>query len=64
VFKQIQIGERFMLQYRLEAFNATNTVIYGSPTLDFNSTNFGKIPQPRGAIYPPRQLQMGLKLHF
>ncbi|HEV8485172.1 MAG TPA: carboxypeptidase regulatory-like domain-containing protein [Blastocatellia bacterium] len=75
IFKQTKIGEKFMLQYRLEAFNALNTVIYESPSLDSNAVtsqclvvgqcgNFGKVSQPRNAIYPPRQLQMGLKLHF
>ena len=30
----------------------------------FTSANFGRIPEPRNAIYFPRSVQMALKLYF
>ena len=64
LFKQFRITERFRLQYRLESFNSFNTVIWAPPSTDFTNQNFGKIAQPRSAIYPPRNVQMALKLYF
>lgn len=64
LFKNFNINERVRLEYRLETFNTFNTVIYVPPVTDFTSSNFGRIPQPRNAIYFPRNVQMGLKLYF
>jgi len=43
---------------------AFNSVIYPSPTTDFASQNFGTIPDPKGTIYFPRNVQLGLKFFF
>jgi hypothetical protein len=64
LFKETTFSERFKLQYRFETFNTFNTVILPPPVTDFTSKNFGSIPNPRGAIYFPRNIQMALKLYF
>ena len=64
LFKHVDVSRRIRLEIRLEAFNLTNTVIYGSPNTTFNNANFGKIAEPRGSIYFPRNMQLGAKLSF
>ena len=64
LFKNIKISERFTLQYHFETFNTLNTVIFEPPNTGFASANFGRIPEPRNAIYFPRSIQMALKLYF
>jgi hypothetical protein len=62
--KTVRFNSRYRVQLRLEAFNAFNSVIYPSPNTDFTSQNFGRIPDPKGTIYFPRNLQLGLKFFF
>jgi hypothetical protein len=62
------ITERFTLQFRAEAFNATNTNYYGRTHFinNANDPNFGSL-FPRDATDQnryPRQIQLGLKLLF
>jgi hypothetical protein len=64
LFKNIKLSERFTLQYHFETFNTLNTVIFVPPNTNFTSANFGRIPEPRNAIYFPRSIQMALKLYF
>jgi hypothetical protein len=64
VIKTFRFNNRYRVQLRMEAFNALNSVIYPSPNTDFASQNFGKIPDPKGTIYFPRNVQLGLKLFF
>jgi hypothetical protein len=52
------------LEIRLEAFNLTNTAIFGPPNTTFNDANFGTIAEPRGSVYFPRNVQLGAKLSF
>jgi len=61
VFKEFQPQERMTLQFRLEAFNAFNTVRFGSPNTSVTSGQFGQISTQANS---PRQLQLGLKLLF
>jgi hypothetical protein len=68
VNKTTRITERFSFQFRLEAFNATNTYFWGRNnfTNDPNNQNFGAY-FPKDATDQnryPRQVQMGLKLIF
>jgi hypothetical protein len=64
LFKNFRFNDRYRLQLRIEAFNAFNSVIYPPPNTDFASQNFGTIPDPKGTIYFPRNVQLGLKFFF
>jgi hypothetical protein len=48
------------LDFRAEAFNLLNNVNYQAPTGDRQSGSFGTIT----GFFPPRQLQLALKLNF
>ncbi|MCK6500987.1 MAG: TonB-dependent receptor, partial [Nitrospira sp.] len=43
VFKDFSLTEKFKLQFRAEAFNAFNTVRFGSPNTSVTSNQFGQI---------------------
>jgi hypothetical protein len=64
IFKHVELSRRTRLEIRVEAFNLTNTVIFAGPNTTFNDANFGKIPEPRGSVYFPRNVQLGAKLSF
>lgn len=54
--------EKWTVQFRAEAFNATNTVQFSAPGTGLNNpATFGVIS---GLANSPRQLQFGLKLLF
>ena len=61
MFKSFHLVERMSLQFRAEAFNATNTPQFGRPNSNLNNANFGQIT---GQANSSRQLQFGLKLLF
>ncbi len=61
MFKNFRFSERWNLQFRAEAFNLTNTPIFGSPNNNVESGAFGTIT---GQSNPPRQVQLGLKILF
>lgn len=63
LLKRVRFTEQKRLEFRLEAFNATNTPTFGTPASAFGSSNFGIITgyaQGRG----PRELQFGAKFYF
>jgi hypothetical protein len=64
VFKTTRIREGVSLRYHLETFNTFNSVIFPAPSTSATSANFGKIAEPRGSVYFPRNIQMALKLYF
>jgi len=64
LFKTFRFNSRYRVQIRVEAFNAFNSVIYPAPNTDFASQNFGRIPDPKGTIYFPRNVQLGVKFFF
>jgi len=63
VFKNINLAESKMLQFRFEAFNVTNTPTFGAPNATFGSTGFGRITGYAGGR-GPREIQMALKFYF
>jgi hypothetical protein len=64
LFKHLDLPRKMRLEIRIEGFNLTNTVILPGPTTTFNDANFGKIAEPRGSVYFPRNVQIGTKLSF
>jgi hypothetical protein len=75
-FKDIQLNERFRLQFRAEFFNIFNHPNFNAPNFggngvvavsnsgNFTSSNFGEIGSTRDAPYDPRQIQFALKLYY
>jgi hypothetical protein len=77
LFKQLRITERWLMQFRAEAFNLTNTPTFTLPSSNSpsmtcigrapgtacndNNPEFGKLS---GSSATGRQLQLGLKLVF
>jgi len=61
LFKNFRVKERFHVEFRAEAFNLTNTPVFGSPGVTVNGANFGIIT---GQSNTPRNLQLALKVLF
>jgi hypothetical protein len=61
MFKNTRFSERFNLQFRAEAFNISNTPLFGAPNTNVESGAFGTITAQDN---PARQVQLGLKLLF
>jgi hypothetical protein len=60
VSKNFRITERISAQFRSEFFNILNHTNFGLPDTTFTNASFGTIR----TVYPPRQIQFGLKLLF
>jgi hypothetical protein len=58
LFKHFSLTRGVRLQARLEAFNALNSVQFGSPNTSVTSSSFGVVTSQANT---PRQLQFGLK---
>jgi hypothetical protein len=58
--KIFPVGEFKRFEFRGEAYNLTNTPIFGSPTRAVTSANFGEIRASQGE----RNVQFGLKFYF
>ncbi|MBI4905442.1 MAG: TonB-dependent receptor [Acidobacteria bacterium] len=58
--KTFAITEKFHLQFRAEAFNASNTPFFGLPGANINAPGAGLIT----SAGEPRRVQFGLKLRF
>jgi hypothetical protein len=61
VFRRFQLAGRARLEFRLEAFNSLNNVVFGAPGNVINSSNFGVVTTVANT---PRQMQLALKLTF
>jgi hypothetical protein len=61
LFRQFPFMENKMVEFRAEAFNAPNTVIYGQPGSTFGVPGFGVVSSTANT---PRELQLGLKVIF
>jgi hypothetical protein len=76
LLKDIQINERFRLQFRTEIFNVFNHPNFNAPNFggngvssvsgsgNFTNKSFGEIGSTRDAPYDPRQIQFALKLYY
>jgi hypothetical protein len=63
LFKEFHLREALRLQFRIEAYDLSNTPNFGLPTAAFGNPSFGAISTL--ATGPtPRQLQLALKLLF
>jgi hypothetical protein len=60
--KNTDIGERYRLKFRAEAFNLTNTPLRPGPSTTFPGTTFGVLPESQNNF--PRIVQLALKLNF
>jgi hypothetical protein len=61
LFRDFPIRERFQLQFRWEAFNVTNTPVWGTPVSNYSSATFGQV---LSTANNPRQMQLAMKLRF
>jgi hypothetical protein len=61
LFRDFRVRELMSLQFRAEAFNLTNTPVWGTPVANFSNANFGRVLSVANS---PRQLQLALKLRF
>jgi hypothetical protein len=62
VMRQFRITERIKLDFQADAFNVTNSVIFGGPaSLTFNNADFGRVTSQGN---DPRTMQLSLKLTF
>ena len=66
LFRRFRVTERFDLQFRMEAFNFTNTPIFDNPVeLNVSNAGFGEITRtPENAPAANRQFRFGLRLGF
>jgi hypothetical protein len=76
VFKEMQLTERYRLEFRSEFFNLFNHPNFNAPNFggngviavsgsgNFTSSTFGEIGSTRDAPYDPRQIQFAVKLYF
>lgn len=62
IMKRTYIGETTNIEFRWEAFNLFNQVVFGAPGQNFNSvTGYGRVG---GQANARRIMQLGLKLNF
>lgn len=61
LFRHFPVRDKATVEFRAEAFNLTNTAIFGQPNSVLNAPNFGTISSTRNT---PRQVQLALKLLF
>lgn len=59
--KITRLNERLAVEFRAEAYNATNTPNFWDPDSNLASSSFGQISRMRGG---PRVFQFGLKLRY
>jgi len=58
--RDFRIHERARLQFRADAFNATNHTNFNLPGLSYGTASFGVV----GSAFTPRDIQLGLKFAF
>ncbi len=61
IFKSFRLREPVTMQFRAEAFNLTNTPLFGRPNTTLGSALFGSVTSQDN---DPRQVQLSLKVLF
>jgi hypothetical protein len=61
LFKSFPVGERFLVSFRAEFFNAFNIQNYGAPNSLIGVAGAGQVTSN---VLPPREMQFGLHLGF
>lgn len=61
VFRTFPINESQRVEFRAEAFNLTNSVVWGTPDANVTDSSFGAITSTQNT---PRQIQFALKIYF
>jgi outer membrane receptor protein involved in Fe transport len=61
LFRSFAFNESKRLEFRFEAFNVTNTPVFGMPDNNFTDQNFGQVSSTANT---ERQLQLALKFYF
>jgi hypothetical protein len=64
IFKEFKFAERFLLQTRLEAFNATNSPHFANPDGILSDGTFGQVKRVTGPNGGMRVVQLAVKLAF
>jgi hypothetical protein len=66
LFRAFRLTDRFNLQFRVEAFNVTNTPHFDNPDNDANSSDFGKVLSTNGdaALGRSREFRFGVRFEF
>src|SRR6476620_2105658 len=66
LFRTFKLGPQYNLQFRAEAFNATNTPHFSNPNGNVNSSNFGNVltTQTAYAMGRSREFTLGLRFSF
>jgi hypothetical protein len=68
VFRKIRVTERWSLEFRAEAFNATNTPHFDRPDTNYSDAAFGQVTTAHGnqsvQVNENRQMQFSLRLLF
>ena len=59
--KMTRLAGHQSLEFRIEAYNFTNTPTFRNPVRDISAANFGQITRTRGG---PRVIQLGVKFRF
>jgi hypothetical protein len=60
-FRAFAVGESKKLEFRMEAFNVTNTKVFATPDNNITDSNFGVISATANT---ERQLQFAMKFYF
>lgn len=61
LFRAFRVGETKKLEFRMEAFNVTNTKVFAAPDNNITDSNFGAVSATANT---ERQLQFAMKFYF
>ena len=62
LFKAVKVHERWNVQFRAEAFNATNSPQFSTPSTSLTSTSAGVVTLTQ--VNDPRNIQLSLRVRF